>query len=144
MPDNGSCLRTSFTSGPAALLNIDFTILKDLVSDQFKGKERLITPNIYALELGYQHAQANFSCPSSIHLERGRKAAKHIEDFDNILMDGNTAAALGAVYAGATVAAWYPITPSTSVVDAFDTYCRRLRIDPGTGEEELRHRAGGR
>ena len=50
-----------------ALLNIDFTILKDLVSDQFKGKERLITPNIYALELGYQHAQANFSCPLSIH-----------------------------------------------------------------------------
>ena len=119
----------------AALLNIDFTILKDLVSDQFKGKERLITPNIYALELGYQHAQANFSCPLSIHLERGRKAAKHIEDFDNILMDGNTAAALGAVYAGATVAAWYPITPSTSVVDAFDTYCRRLRIDPGTGKK---------
>jgi 2-oxoglutarate ferredoxin oxidoreductase subunit alpha len=61
--------------------------------------------------------------------------AKHIEDFDNILMDGNTAAALGAVYAGATVAAWYPITPSTSVVDAFDKYCRRLRIDPGTGKK---------
>ncbi|MBL6714893.1 MAG: 2-oxoacid:acceptor oxidoreductase subunit alpha [Pseudomonadales bacterium] len=119
----------------AALLNIDFTILKDLVSDQFKGKERLITPNIYALELGYQHAQANFNCPLSIRLERGHKVAKHIEDFDNILMDGNTAAALGAVYAGATVAAWYPITPSTSVVDAFDKYCRRLRIDPGTGKK---------
>ena len=119
----------------AALLNIDFTILKDLVSDQFKGKERLITPNIFALELGYQHAQANFNCPLSIRLERGHKVAKHIEDFDNILMDGNTAAALGAVYAGATVAAWYPITPSTSVVDAFDKYCRRLRIDPGTGKK---------
>jgi len=118
----------------AALLNIDFAVLKDLVADQFKGKEKLITPNIYALELGFQYASKHFDCPLGIHLERGRKVAKHIEDFDNILMDGNTAAALGAVYAGATVAAWYPITPSTSVVEAFDKYCRRLRIDPGTGK----------
>lgn len=118
----------------AALLNIDFSVLRDLVADQFKGKEKLITPNIYALELGFQYASNHFDCPLGIHLERGRKVAKHIEDFDNILMDGNTAAALGAVYAGATVAAWYPITPSTSVVEAFDKYCRRLRIDPGTGK----------
>ena len=119
----------------SALLNIDFGVLKDLVADQFKGKEKLITPNIYALELGHQYASKHFDCPIGIRLERGHKVAKHIEDFDNILMDGNTAAALGAVYAGATVAAWYPITPSTSVVDAFDKYCRRLRIDPGTGKK---------
>ncbi len=119
----------------AALLNIDFEILKNLVEDQFKGKEKLITPNIYALELGYQYAHEHFECPMAIRLERGREVAKHIRDFDQILMDGNTAAALGAVYGGATVAAWYPITPSTSVVDAFDRYCRRLRIDPGTGKK---------
>jgi len=119
----------------AALLNMDFAVLKDLVGDQFKGKEKLITPNIYALELGYQYASNNFECPIGIRVESGRAVAKHIKDFDNILMDGNTAAALGAVYAGATVAAWYPITPSTSVVDAFDKYCRRLRIDPGTGKK---------
>ncbi|MEM1401847.1 MAG: 2-oxoacid:acceptor oxidoreductase subunit alpha [Pseudomonadota bacterium] len=119
----------------AALLNIDFEILKNLVGDQFKGKEKLITPNIYALELGHQYAHEHFTCPMSIRLEQGRTVAKHISDFDQILMDGNTAAALGAVYAGATVAAWYPITPSTSVVDAFDKYCRRLRIDPGTGKK---------
>lgn len=119
----------------AALLNVDFDILKDLVGDQFKGKEKLITPNVYALELGHQYASEHFDCPLGMHLEPGRKVAKHISDFDQILMDGNTAAALGAVYAGATVAAWYPITPSTSVVDAFDRYCRRLRIDPGTGQK---------
>ncbi len=118
----------------AALLDMDFEILKDLVEDQFKGKEKLITPNIYALELGYQYAHEHFECPMSMRLESGRAVAKHISDFDQILMDGNTAAALGAVYAGATVAAWYPITPSTSVVEAFDKYCRRLRIDPGTGK----------
>jgi len=121
----------------AALLNIDFDVLKDLVGDQFKGKEKLITPNIYALELGHQYANEHFDCPMGIRLERGRQVAKHIREFDNILMDGNTAAALGAVYGGATVAAWYPITPSTSVVDAFDRYCRRLRIDPGTGKKNF-------
>ncbi|MEM1187822.1 MAG: 2-oxoacid:acceptor oxidoreductase subunit alpha [Pseudomonadota bacterium] len=118
----------------AALLDMDFEILKDLIEDQFKGKEKLITPNIYALELGYQYAHEHFECPMGMRLQSGRVVAKHISDFDQILMDGNTAAALGAVYAGATVAAWYPITPSTSVVEAFDKYCRRLRIDPGTGK----------
>ena len=119
----------------AALLNIDFSILKDLVSEQFKGKEKLITPNIQALEMGHQYASTHFECPLAIHLKAGEQNPKHIEEFDHILMDGNTATALGAVYAGATVAAWYPITPSTSVVDAFEKYCRRLRIDPGTGKK---------
>ena len=124
-----------YVGAMAALLNMDFEVLKDLVGDQFKGKEKLITPNIHALELGYQYAHEHFDCPISLRLERGREVAKHISDFDQILMDGNTAAALGAVYGGATVAAWYPITPSTSVVEAFDRYCRRLRIDPGTGKK---------
>ena len=124
-----------YVGAMAALLNIDFGILKDLVAEQFKGKEKLITPNVHALDLGYQYALEHFECPMPMHLEQGRAVAKHISDFDQILMDGNTAAGLGAVYAGATVAAWYPITPSTSVVEAFDKYCRRLRIDPGTGEK---------
>ncbi|MBP8925956.1 MAG: 2-oxoacid:acceptor oxidoreductase subunit alpha [Pseudomonadales bacterium] len=119
----------------AALLDIDFSILKNLIADQFKGKEKLITPNIYALELGHQYAVEHFSCPIGLRVQRGGNIAKHILETDHILMDGNTAAALGAVYGGATVAAWYPITPSTSVVDAFDRYCKRLRIDPGTGKK---------
>ncbi|NNL10674.1 MAG: 2-oxoacid:acceptor oxidoreductase subunit alpha [Pseudomonadales bacterium] len=112
----------------AALLDMDFTVLTDLVADQFKGKEKLVAPNIHALELGYQYARQHYDCPLSIRLKRSDKT-------DNaILVDGNTACGLGAIYGGATVAAWYPITPSTSVVDAFGRYCKRLRIDPGSGD----------
>ncbi len=112
----------------AALLDMDFKVLTALVSDQFKGKEKLVLPNIAALELGHQYAREHFSCPLSIRVETRDVVG------DNILLDGNTALGLGTVYGGATVAAWYPITPSTSVVDAFDKYAKRMRINAGTGE----------
>ncbi len=121
----------------AALLDITFPILKDLLSDQFKGKEKLISPNVHALEMGYQFATENFDCPLPIRVEKGGDVAPHILESEHILMNGNTAAALGAIYGGATVAAWYPITPSTSVVDAFSKYCERMRIDPGTGKKNF-------
>ncbi|MDG2325123.1 MAG: 2-oxoacid:acceptor oxidoreductase subunit alpha [Halioglobus sp.] len=113
----------------AALLNMDFKVLTDLVGDQFKGKEKLILPNIHALELGHQYARSQFECPIGIQV-------KTLDSLgDQILVDGNTALGLGAVYGGATVAAWYPITPSTSVVDAYEKYARRVRIDAGTGHK---------
>ncbi|MCP4465592.1 MAG: 2-oxoacid:acceptor oxidoreductase subunit alpha [Halieaceae bacterium] len=113
----------------AALLDIEFDVLTGLISDQFKGKEKLIAPNIHALELGFQYAKKNFSCPLSIRVERRDEVG------DKILIDGNTACGLGAVYGGATVAGWYPITPSTSVVEGYEKYCKRLRIDPGSGQK---------
>lgn len=113
----------------AALLNMDFTVLKGLVRDQFKGKEKLITPNIYALELGYQYASKHFICPLAIQVE-----ARDLVQ-SRIMVDGNTAMGLGAVYGGATVVGWYPITPSTSVIEKFASYCNRLRIDPATGKK---------
>lgn len=113
----------------AALLDIDFKVLTDLVADQFKGKEKLILPNIHALELGHQYACSNVQCPLGIRV----RAVDNVGD--KILIDGNTALGLGALYGGATVAAWYPITPSTSVVDAFDKYAKRVRIDAGTGHK---------
>ena len=113
----------------AALLDMDFSALTELVGDQFKGKEKLIAPNIHALELGHQYAIENVSCPIGIRVERRDMVG------DSILLDGNSALALGCIYGGATMAAWYPITPSTSVVEAFDTYCRRMRIDPGSGRK---------
>lgn len=113
----------------AALLDMDFKVLTDLVADQFKGKEKLILPNIHALELGHQYVRSHLECPIGIRV----KSADEVGD--KILLDGNTALGLGAVYGGATVAAWYPITPSTSVVDAFEKYARRVRIDPGTGRK---------
>ena len=94
---------------------------------RFKGKEKLILPNIHALELGYQYAKENFACPIGISVRTADEVG------DKILLDGNTALGLGAIYGGATVVAWYPITPSTSVVDAFEKYAKRMRIDPGTG-----------
>ncbi len=111
----------------AALLDMDFKVLTGLVEDQFKGKKNLVLPNIHALELGYHYVRANFECPIGIRVKKSDKVG------DKILLDGNTALGLGALYGGATVAAWYPITPSTSVVDAFEKYAKRVRIDPGTG-----------
>jgi 2-oxoglutarate ferredoxin oxidoreductase subunit alpha len=111
----------------AALLDMDFKELTGLVEDQFKGKEKLVLPNIHALELGHQWVTRNLDCPLGIRVERRDQVG------DKILLDGNTALGLGAIYGGATVAAWYPITPSTSVVDAYEKYVKRVRIDPGTG-----------
>lgn len=118
----------------AAMLDIDFRVLKGLLNDQFKGKEKLISSNVHALEMGYQYAKEHYDCPLPIRLESGGNIAPHILESDHILMNGNTAAALGAIYGGATIAAWYPITPSTSVVDAFAKYAKRMRIDPGSGK----------
>ncbi len=113
----------------AALLDIDFAVITELVGDQFKGKEKLIAPNIHALELGHQYAKENFDCPMSIRVEKRDLVG------DSILLDGNTATGLGCIYGGATMAAWYPITPSTSVVEAYEKYAKRMRIDPGTGRK---------
>lgn len=115
----------------AALINIEFDVLTNLISDQFKGKEKLIVPNVHALELGFQYAKDNHSCPLPVTVERRDNLQ------DKILIDGNTACGLGAVYGGATVAGWYPITPSTSVIEGFETYCKRLRIDPGSGKKNF-------
>lgn len=114
----------------SALLDLEFSVLRDLVSEQFKGKEKLIAPNIHAMEMGYRYANENFACPLGIRLKRCDKTS------NKILMEGNDALGLGCVYGGATVAAWYPITPSTSVVDAFEKYAKRLRIDPGSGDKK--------
>jgi len=115
----------------AALLDIDFDVLKGLIADQFKGKEKLVSLNVHALELGYQYAKSNFNCPLSIRVQKSDKVG------NRILIDGNTAAGLGAVYGGATVAGWYPITPSTSVVENYEKYCNRLRIDPASGKKNF-------
>ncbi len=115
----------------AALLEMDFDVIKDLIASQFKAKQKLIPPNIHALELGYDYASKNFDCPLSIKV----KAADLNKD--KILIDGNTASAIGAVYSGATVASWYPITPSTSLVEAFEKFAERFRIDKETGEKKF-------
>ncbi|MGD9589528.1 MAG: 2-oxoacid:acceptor oxidoreductase subunit alpha [Pyrinomonadaceae bacterium] len=111
----------------ATLFDIEFAVLEGLIGNQFKGKEKLIEPNIKALNLGVNFVKENFDFPFDLRVER-----RDLLD-DKILYSGNSACALGAIYAGATVAAWYPITPSTSVVDAFASYCSKYRVDPETG-----------
>jgi 2-oxoglutarate ferredoxin oxidoreductase subunit alpha len=111
----------------AALLDMDMKIVEALIGEQFKGKDKLIRPNVEALHLGYDYARAHFACPFGLRLRHADKIG------NRIVIDGNAAAALGAVYGGATVCAWYPITPSTSLAEAFQRYCRRFRQDPETG-----------
>jgi 2-oxoglutarate ferredoxin oxidoreductase subunit alpha len=113
----------------AALLDIEIKALEKLIAEQFKGKDKLVAPNLRALQLGYDDAKSRFSCPLGIRVKRSDAVG------DRILSDGNFAAALGAVYGGATVCAWYPITPSTSLAEAFEKKCARLRVDRATGEK---------
>lgn len=110
-----------------ALLGIDFVVVEKLIADQYRGKDKLIGANVNALRLGYEHAQGNFSCPIGLRVEKSDGVG------DQIFINGNDACGLGAVYGGATVAAWYPITPSTSVIEAFGSYCRKYRTDPDNG-----------
>ncbi|MCO6485951.1 MAG: 2-oxoacid:acceptor oxidoreductase subunit alpha [Saprospiraceae bacterium] len=114
-----------------ALLDLDPEVVKALLHDQFGEKEKLIAMNIKALELGRNYALEHFDCPLGLRLE------KRDLNRGKIMVDGNTATALGALYAGATVAAWYPITPSTSVMDAFAAYCEEYRKDPVTGKNRF-------
>ena len=108
----------------ARLLDMDLTVFTEAITRQFSKKPKLAEPNIKALELGYAYVKEHLPhvCELSV--------APRAQATGKVMMDGNSAAALGAVYAGATVAGWYPITPSTSVVDAFDRFTARLRRDP--------------
>ncbi len=115
----------------AALLELDLGILNALLQETYGRKKALLDSNFTALRLGYEYAKENLACPLPIHVEPmdGTK--------DHIIIDGNTAAALGCVYAGATVAAWYPITPSTSLIDAFQELCQRFRKEDETGRSRF-------
>ncbi len=115
----------------AALLKMDLEIVRGLLNETFAAKAKLLDANQLAIDLGYDYAMKHFDCPLPVHLEPmdGNR--------DSIVIDGNTAAALGCVYAGATVAAWYPITPSTSLVDAFTAFCHQFRKDPETGRNRF-------
>jgi 2-oxoglutarate/2-oxoacid ferredoxin oxidoreductase subunit alpha len=113
----------------AAFFDIPMAIIEALLQEQYGGrKQALMDANFQAVRMGHEYALDNFDCPLPLRL-RAIPA-----DDDRILIDGNTAAALGCVYAGATVGAWYPITPATSLMDAFRGFCNRYRVDPETGD----------
>jgi 2-oxoglutarate/2-oxoacid ferredoxin oxidoreductase subunit alpha len=111
----------------AALLDLDATEIEQLIAEQFKNKDKLIAANVHALHLGRDYALAHLPCPGGLRVRRSDRVG------ERIFVDGNTAAALGCIYGGATVAAWYPITPSSSLAEGFARYCQRLRTDSETG-----------
>ena len=117
----------AYAGALAALLDIDMDIVGQMLNEKFAKKPRLLDANHTAIHLGYDFAKANFACPLPFRLEKMDATG------DAILMDGNTASALGALYAGATVGAWYPITPATALMEAFKGFCEKFRVDPDTG-----------
>lgn len=115
----------------AALLDIELEVVKGIIADEFKKKPKLIEPNVQAMMAGVTYIKENYEHPLGLRVERRDLVG------DAIVIDGNTACGIGAVYAGATVAGWYPITPSTSLVEAFAKYSNRLRVDPETGLKKV-------
>jgi 2-oxoglutarate ferredoxin oxidoreductase subunit alpha len=115
----------------SALLDIEAEVLETLIAEQFRGKDKLIPPNIHALHMGRDYALKNLQCPIGLRVRRADAVG------DMISIEGNAAAGLGAVYGGATVCAWYPITPSTSLAEGFAKYCQKFRVDPETGENKF-------
>jgi 2-oxoglutarate/2-oxoacid ferredoxin oxidoreductase subunit alpha len=117
----------AYTGALAALVAIDLALVEELLAETYAGKEKLRASNQRALRLGYDYVSEHFRCPLPFHVE------KMDANGDKILIDGDTATALGCLYAGVTVAAWYPITPATAVMDAFKRFCTKYRRDQGTG-----------
>jgi 2-oxoglutarate/2-oxoacid ferredoxin oxidoreductase subunit alpha len=119
----------AYVGALCALMDIDREVVKTLLEETFAAKPKLVDSNLEAINLGHEYAREHFDCPLPIRVEAMDGTR------DKILIEGNAAAALGCLYAGATVGAWYPITPSTSLMDAFESYCRKFRVDADTGEK---------
>src|SRR5262252_5565241 len=112
----------------SALLEIEPEAIAELIGEQYKGKEALLKPNVQAMHMGRKYAENNLDWPLGIRVKRATAVG------DRIFIEGNSAAALGCVYGGATVAAWYPITPSSSMAEAFARHCKRFRTEADTGK----------
>jgi 2-oxoglutarate ferredoxin oxidoreductase subunit alpha len=115
----------------AGLMDIEPEVIAELIGEQYKGKEKLLKPNLNALQLGLNYAREHLNDAMGLKVKRVDNVG------ENIFIDGNSAAALGAVYGGATVCAWYPITPSSSLAEAFQFYCSKLRVDKQTGKNKF-------
>jgi len=121
----------AYVGALAALLDMDLDVISQLLEDTFASKKKLIESNKEAIRLGYDYAKENFVCPLPVSVAPLDKTKDHI------VIDGNTAAGLGCVYAGATVGAWYPITPSTSVMDSYKSFAKQFLLDPETGGKKF-------
>lgn len=121
----------AYVGALAALIDLDLDIITKLLEETFASKKHLAKSNLDAISLGYDYVKEHFSCPLPTMLQ------PMDETKDHIMMDGNTATGLGCVFAGATVGAWYPITPSTSLMDAYKSFCKQFRMDTETGGKKF-------
>jgi len=115
----------------AALLDMEPGVIAELIGEQYKGKEKLLKPNLTALQMGLSWAREHLKDAIGLKVKRAYAVG------DKVFLEGNAAAALGCVYGGATVCAWYPITPSSSLAEAFTKYCERLRVDQDTKKNKF-------
>jgi 2-oxoglutarate/2-oxoacid ferredoxin oxidoreductase subunit alpha len=115
----------------AGMLGIEPDVIAELIGEQYKGKEKLLKPNLTAFQMGLNFAKEHLKDAMGLKARRANAVG------DNIFIEGNSAAALGCVYGGATVCAWYPITPSSSLAEAFQRHCSRLRVDKDTGKNKF-------
>src|ERR1700694_3445641 len=115
----------------AGLLGIEPEVIAELIGEQYKGKEKLLKPNLNAFQMGLNHAKEKLKDALGLKVKLAYTVG------DQIFIEGNAAAALGCVYGGATVCAWYPITPSSSLAEAFQRYCSKLRVDKETGKNKF-------
>ncbi|TMI42691.1 MAG: 2-oxoacid:acceptor oxidoreductase subunit alpha, partial [Betaproteobacteria bacterium] len=115
----------------AGMMGVEPEVIAELIGEQYKGKEKLLKPNLNAFKMGLDYARN--------HLKDaiGLKAKRAYAVGDKIFIEGNAAAALGCLYGGATVCAWYPITPSSSLAEAFQRSCSKLRVDKDTGKNKF-------
>ena len=122
---------TIYVGAISALLDMEMAVTEQLLAEQFKGRDKLIAANVHALHMGRDWVRANLECPIGLRVRRSDQVG------ERIFVEGNAAAALGAVYGGATVCAWYPITPSSSLAEGFQKYCSRFRVDKETGKNKF-------
>src|SRR5580765_749905 len=115
----------------AGMMGIEPEVIAELIGEQYKGKEKLLKPNLNAMQLGLNYAREHLKDALGLKVKRAYNVG------DKIFIDGNAAAALGAVYGGATVCAWYPITPSSSLAEAFIKYCQKHRVDPANSKNKF-------
>jgi 2-oxoglutarate ferredoxin oxidoreductase subunit alpha len=120
----------TYVGALVALLDFDEEIVNGMIEEKFAAKKHLVDANFKAIVMGRDYVRDHYECPLPIRLEAMN------ENAGKVMITGNSAAALGCVYAGATVGAWYPITPSTSLMDAFQEHCQRFRVDAETGKHK--------
>ena len=113
-----------YVGAAAQLLHIDLGIVEKGVRKQFAKKQKVFDLNFGAVKAGYDYAAANFTKQDPYFLEPMNETA------GKIVIDGNAACGMGAVFAGVTVVAWYPITPSTSLIEATTDLLKKFRVTP--------------